>query len=245
MAAALAIFLVSLVLWLRLSALGDAKGIIDKAIKASGGPTKVKAQTWSEKGTNYETGTPQPYTAELALQLPDQFRLRTGDSIVFVNRDKGWLVGGNNCKEMTKEELASHKESVYWARVTSLLPLSDKEFTLTPLGESKLDDRAVLGVKVSSKGHHDVFLFFDKTTNLLAKSVQTIKVEHPGGEVGGRSPTPPTVVNYETFYSDYRAVQDVQVAMKVVIKRDGKLIVTSEKYNILLVDKLGDKEFKP
>jgi hypothetical protein len=246
-AASLAVMLVSLVLWLRLSpsysSVGDAKAIIDKAIKASGGQIKFNAQTWFEKGTNYETGTPRSYTASIAMQFPDQFRLSTGDSIVIVDRDKGWLVGGNTTKEMTKEQVASQKEYLYGAWVSSLLPLNGKQFTCAPLGESKVDDRAVVGVKVSSKGHKDVLLYFDETTNLLAKSAQTIQAEDLWGEFLGRGPTNPTVVKHEAFYSDYRAVQGVQVARKVVIKRDGKLFVESEKHDIQLVDKLGDKEF--
>jgi hypothetical protein len=248
-AGSLAILLVSLVLWLRLSpsspysSVGDAKAIIDKAIKASGVQTKFKAQTWFEKGTSYDTGTPQPYTAEFAMQFPDQFRLRKGDTILIVDRDKGWLVGGNTTKEMTREQVASQKENLYGAWVSSLLPLKDKGFTFAPLDESKVDDRAVVGVKVSSKGHKDVLLYFDKTTNLLAKAAQTIQAEDVWGGFVGRGPTNPTVVKHEAFYSDYRAVQGVQVAMKVVIKRDGKLFVESEKHDIQLVDKLDDKEF--
>jgi hypothetical protein len=246
-AASLATILLSLALWLRLSSshssVGDAKAIIDKAIKASGRQTKFNAQTWFEKGTNYETGTPQPYTAEVAMQFPDQFRLSTGDSIVIVDRDKGWLVGGNTAKELTKEQVASQKENLYGAWVLSLLPLKDKEFTLAPLGESKVDDRAVVGVKVSSKGHKDVLLYFDKTTNLLVKSVQTIQTEDLWGELFRRGPPNHTVTKHETFYSDSRAVQGIQIPMKTVIKRDGKLFVESEKHNIQLVDKLDDKKF--
>jgi hypothetical protein len=221
------------------SSSGEAKAIIDRAIKASGGQTKFKAQTWSEKGTNYWTDTPATYTAWVAMQFPDQCRLRQGDSIVVVGRDKGWLVGGNTTKEMTREQLASQKEYLYGVWVSSLLPLNDKEFTLSPLGKSKVDDRAVVGVKVSSKGHKDVELYFDETTNLLVKSALTVQVVDLWGESAGRA----TVVRQEVFYSDYRAVQGVQVPMKMVIKHDGKLVVKSEKHDIQLVDKLDDKEF--
>jgi serine/threonine protein kinase len=248
-AGGLAIILACLVLWLRLSPtapystaspFGDAKAIIDKAIKAGGDHTRFKARTWSEKGTNYETG---PYTAQLAMQFPDQFCLKARDTIVIVDRDKGWLVGGNTTKEMTKELLASQKENLYGVWVASLLPLNGKEYTFAPLGESMVDDRAVVGVTVSSNSHRDVLLYFDKTTYLLAKSVQMVQAEDLWGEFLGHAPPNPRLVKHEAFYSDHRAVQGIQIPMKMVIRRDGKLFVESEKHDIRLVEKLDDKEF--
>src|SRR5262249_48311388 len=116
---------------------------------------------------------------------------------------------------------------------------NDKEFTFAALGKSKVDDRAVVGVKVLSKGHKDVELYFDETSNLLAKSAQTIQVLDLWSESAGRA----TVVRHEVFYSNYRVVQGVQVPMKMVIKHDGKLVVKSEKDDVQLMDKLDDKEF--
>jgi serine/threonine protein kinase len=249
-AGGLAIILLSLALWLLLSptsplSRAHAKAIIDKAIKASGDQTKFKAQTWFEKGTDYGTGTPRPFTAKFAVQFPDQFRLEIGDSRITVDRNKGWLVGGNNWKEMTKEQLATQRENLHGTWVLSLLPLNDKEFTFASLGESKVNDRAVFGVKVSSQGHKDVLLYFDKATNLLVKSEQTIGLLPRSWFDPAMAETPdPKWVRQEAFYSDYKSVQGVQIPMKIVIKRDGKLYQELEKHDIQLVEKLDDKLFR-
>lgn len=227
---------------LRAEGKADAKAVIDKAIKAAGGETnlaKFKAMTWKDKGTFHGLGMPLPYTGAMAIQWPDQSREAIDSEamgqkftmIMVVNRDKGWLkINDMVPMELDKDKLAEQKEDLHASYVSTLLPLKDKAYTLTALGASKLGDQAVVGVKVSSKGHRDVQLFFDKETGLLAKSANVVKEE--GKEI-----------NQEAYYSAYKEVAGVKQPMKIKINRDGKLYVEAENSDIKPADKLDDAVF--
>jgi hypothetical protein len=216
----------------------EAMALIDKAIKASGGEAKLakfNAQSWREKGTYYGMGNGLPYTGVYVIQRPDKFSMEIeGAFKIVLNGDKGWIKSGDGAAtEMTKEQLAEQKEEQYTGWVTSLLPLKEKGYTLTPLPEIKVDNRPAVGVKVAHEGHRDVKLYFDKETALPAKTEATAKDLEQGGKE----------VNQEAYYSNYKEVEGAQIPMKVVIKRDGKLFVEAENSDVKPAGKLDDKVF--
>jgi len=214
----------------------EARATIDRAIKATGGEeklTKFKALTFKEKGTYYGGGEAQAYTGEYGLQLPDQFRMDITRVFVSVlDGDKGWIQRSGETKEMTKEELAEAKESQYARRVERLTPLKDEAFTLSPLDEIKVNDRAAVGVKVSQKGHRDIKLYFDRESGQLVRSEQRVKNES-GKEV-----------TQEATFSDYKEVEGIKVPTKIVINRDGKKFVEAEVQETKVLQKLDDKLFQ-
>ena len=215
----------------------DAQALVDKAIKATGGEAtlaKFKGHTWSEKGTYYGMGQGLPYTGKYAIQFPDQFRMEIeGVFTVVVNKDKGWMNTNGQTMEMTKEQLANQKEGFYFGQVSQLVPLKDKAFTLASLPEIRIDGRAALGVKVSHKDHKDVSLYFDKATGLMVKGEQRVKAE----EMGGKE------VLQESWHTDHKAISGIQVPMKLIIKRDGKLFLEAEHSDLKFAEKLEDKVF--
>src|SRR5262245_57605941 len=96
----------------------EARAIIDKAIQAAGGEAKLdkfRAHTWKEKGTYYGMGDGIPYTGSYAVQWPGQFRMEIeGYFTMVLNNDKGWMkMPGGDTLEMSKEQLAEHKENHY------------------------------------------------------------------------------------------------------------------------------------
>src|SRR5207253_5715159 len=151
--------------------------------------------------------------------------------IIVVDGDKGWTQMGGNTTEMTKDQLAEQKESMYASSVRHLTPLTDKAFTLTPLAEIKVNDRPAVGVKVTHKGHRDVKLYFDRESGLLVRSDQIVKDEQTGGKE----------VTQEAIFSDFKAVEGIKVPMKVVITREGKKFVESEHQDMKLLEKLDNK----
>jgi hypothetical protein len=199
-----------------------AKAVIDKAIKAVGPEEKIgklKAVTIKFKGTIHQSEMNIPFTGEIITQGADQTRVIlhaeiNGQAFTItevLNRDKGWKKEDNATKEMSKDELKEAQEGAHETWVTTLLPLTDKAYTFSALGETKVDDRPTSGVRVSTKGHRDVNLYFDKDTHLLVKSEMRVRDEATGMEV-----------NQESFYGDYKEVAGIKEAMKFVIKRDGK-----------------------
>jgi hypothetical protein len=219
-----------------------ARALVDKAVKAHGGAdalAKVPAVTVKFKGTAHAMGQAFPFTGEVASQGADRSKIDIeievmGQKFRFVsvlNGDKGWVKMGDATNEMDKDLLAETKEQARTAWVATLVPLKDKAFTLATTGEVQVDGRTALGVKVSSKGHRDVDLYFDKETGLLVKTEARVKDEG-GNEVNG-----------ETFYSDYKDVQGVKQAMKLVVKRDGKQYVEGEVSEYQLAESLDASVF--
>ena len=140
-----------------------------------------------------------------------------------VNGDKGWiddLLGATqSVRDMSKEELAEERESQNLNSIARFAVLTDKAYTLSTVGESKVGDKEAVGILVRRKGYRDVSLFFDKRTHLLLKSETRVKDPQGGGD---------TEFTQEAFYDDYKKVGDLQVAHKQTVKRDGKAFLESE-----------------
>jgi hypothetical protein len=222
----------------------DMKALIEKAVKAHGGLEKLsknKAVTSKFKGKFYGMGEGIDYSADMSVQGQTQMRFDLsfdagGMKITVVNvlnGDKGWSSINGKTEEMSKEAIDEGKEGLYFGHVATLYPLTEKEFKLSPLGESKVGDKEAVGVKVSRKDHRDVNLFFDKKTNML------LKMEHQSKDVmaGGGE------FNQETFYDDYKEIAGTKQPHKLVIKRDGKDYVDAEITETKPVEKLDDKVF--
>lgn len=221
----------------------EPKAVIDKAVKAAGGEEKLasfKARTFKGKGKYYGMGEGIDYTGEWAVQHPDKMRMQISISVNgmtftmvrVLNGDKLWSKMGDEATEAGKDEVTEAKEGAYAGSVTGLVPLKGKGFELTSLGEYELGGKKVVGIQVKHPGHRDLDLYFDRDKGLLVKSEYTVKDEMSGKEV-----------RQETLYSDYKEVNGVQQAMKLVINRDDKAYVTVEIDEIDLKEKLDDALF--
>ena len=216
----------------------DARTIIEKAIKAAGGEAKLaklKSSTWKEKGIYYGMGEDGfPYTANYAIQWPNQFRLEVeGVFTIVLNGEKGWNRMGDTTKEMGKDELALqlHNHRAGW--ITSLTPLADKEFHMKTIGEAKVGKQVAQGVQVSRKGYPDVKLYFAKDTGLLVKSEHRSKAAEQEFKE----------VNQATYFSDFRDVDGAKIPHKRVMKRDDKLYIEAEVSDMKVAEKLDAKLF--
>jgi hypothetical protein len=223
----------------------DVRKVVDKAIKAHGGEqnlAKYKASSFKMKGKYYGMGEGIDYTAQFAAQLPKQIRFQIDlevqgmqvQLLQIVNGDKGWIKLMDNTMDMDEDTLKEAKESLYSNEVERLVPLiRDKGFKLAPLGESKVGDKAVVGIRVSREGHRDINLFFDKASGLTLKTERVIKDPMAGGKE----------VTETSLYSDYKAVDGVQYAAKTLIQRDGQKYVEGETTNFKPAEKLDESMF--
>lgn len=206
----------------------DARKILEAALKATGSGGKNNAITWTGKGKFYGMGEGVDYSGTWSTQLPDKFKMEINNVFtIVINGDKGWFGG----EEMPKEQLAEQKESMYVNWIMTLSPLADKAFTLKAIGESKVGDKAAVGVKISHKDHRDVNFYFDKESNLLVKIEQTVK------EMGNES-------KQETVINDWIKVGDMKVASKMTIKRDGKIFVEGEMSDYKVMEKHPEGTFE-
>lgn len=224
----------------------DAKAVIEKAIKAHGGGdylTKHKAAQSRAKGKLDIPGVGEvEFTQDTAYMLPDKFKdamefTVAGQKVsvlTLANGDKVSVEVNGKAIDLPDGAKASLKDVPYLLKVGRLVELREKGFDLDLIGEDKVDGKAVVGVRVSSKGQKDVSLYFDKKTHLLAK------MEHRGAD-----PTTGIEVQEERIVTEYAKDKNgVPLPKKVVVKRDGKQFVEADVLEIAYLEKLDDAEFK-
>jgi hypothetical protein len=152
--------------------------------------------------------------------------------ITVFNGDKAWVNANGKSVELNEMQMNEIKEVSYMARVGRLVVLKDKTIDLSALGEAKVNGRPALGVKVSSKGHRDIDLYFDKASGLLAK-IERRAVDFMSGQE----------VNEERIITDYQEVDGMKTAKKAVVNRDGKKFIELEVTEVKYLDKIDDSEF--
>lgn len=215
----------------------EARAIIAKAIKATGGRealTKYPAQTWKETGNFHGRGQADSYSGTMSTHAPKQSKIDI-DNIytAAIDGDMGWFTIQGNTRDLPKERLDENKENQYGDWVASLVPLDEKEFKLALLEESVVDAKPALGVRVSRKDHRDVRLFFDKESGLLVKIEKRVKsMDQEGQEL-----------TQGTVFQNYEEVQGIKVPTKVVTKRDGKDFLEGTRSEIKRLEKLDDSLF--
>src|SRR5262249_29206488 len=105
----------------------DAAGpnaVLDKAIQALGGEeklSKIKAVSWTAKGTITSNGTDNAFTGRLVVQGLDhrrqefegEFNGSTVQGVTVVVGDKAWRDFGGNHSELDKAALANEKRVTY------------------------------------------------------------------------------------------------------------------------------------
>jgi len=227
----------------RAAAQDENRAVIAKAIKATGGEkklAKLKAAKAKFKGTGEFAGATVAMTGEITHQMPGRMRIEVqvevqGQNLTVLyvlNGKKAWLQAAGETMELKGEELDDIKEELHAEHIQTLVPLlKDKAYTLDALGEIKINDRPAVGVRVTSKGHKDVNLYFDKATGLLTKSERRA-LDDTKKEI-----------TEESFFSDYKDVDGVKVPMKVVVHHDGKKFVEMEITEQRFLDQIDDSEF--
>ncbi len=207
----------------------ESRAILNKAIKAHGGETKlaaIKAIQVKGKGKVNAMGMEIPFMIEISSQPPDKLKAvieidvnnMNFTVINVVNGKKGWNSVMGTTKEMDDKEMAEAKEQMHVETVASLVPLKDKSYKLSPLGDAKVEGRAAVGVQVMKKGLRDVNLYFDKKTHLLLKS-----------EYRAVEPFNKQEVTQEKLYLNYKDVGGgFKSPTRMIVNNDGKKFLDME-----------------
>ncbi len=223
----------------------ESRAILDKAVKAHGGKdviAKHKAEHVKTQGVLITEGVKVPFTAETFEQLPDRFKnvMKVnipGQNLTLVqvlNGGQAWMTLNGEAQTITDKLLAEMNETVYVDQVTTLVPLLDgKGFTLTSLGKSLVRRRPAVGVKVESKGHREILLFFDEETGLLVKT-----------ERRALGPKQVNEVLQEVYYSEPKEIDGIKRPMKFAMYQDNEKVTEGEITDVRFPDKLDDKVFE-
>jgi hypothetical protein len=166
-----------------------AKAIIDAAIQAHGGPTrlaKTALMTRQAKGSMSFSGQEVPFTDELVLQLPQRLRwtLEAGNAgqktrlLLVVNGDKGWQAAGGAVMDLNKQKLDELREEAYVLWLSTLLPLiKDNGFSTAAIpADTTVEGQPAAGILVAHKARPDLKLYFDKQSGLLVKISRRAKL---------------------------------------------------------------------
>jgi hypothetical protein len=224
----------------------EPKDILEKAIKAHGGAdvlNKYKAVQFKAKGKIDIPGVGEvEYTQETMTMVPDKFK----DSMEFkvagqnvsvltlINKDKIVIEVNGTAIDLGDKVKDALKDIGHVMEVGRLVPLRDKKYELSIIGEDKVEGKKVVGVRVAAKNHTDVSVFFDKETGLLTK------VEYRTTDV-----TSGNEINEERIITEYQKSKDgIQVPKTVIVKRDGKKLLETEVTDYTMLEKLDDSEFK-
>jgi hypothetical protein len=202
--------------------------LVDAAIKAAGGADKLKkleSVSFKGKGKATHDGKDADISCDISAKGHGCVRLkleiiengRTESPLVILNGDKGWIKEGNNeVRDAPAEIFDSLKAELRALRLMqTLTPLKDKAIKLSPLGESKINDRAALGVKVVQENQADLDIYFDKETHLPVKCELKIKIDKD------------KEATTTWLFSDPKAVDGVKHPMmvKMEVEVDNKKVV--------------------
>jgi hypothetical protein len=222
----------------------DTKAVIEKALKAQGGEDNLKkypASRVKAKGRMALMGVEIEFTLDSSVQSPDKFRNNInievmGQKITIVqgyNGKMGWQSMLDQTMEVQGDQLDELKEEAYSNYLEQLYPLlHDQQFELKAVDGEKVDDKPTDGVKVSSRDHKDITLYFDKESGLLVKSRKKSKDPNGGQEVDA-----------ETYYKDYKEISGTKQSMKQLVMHGGKKFLEAELTDMKLQEKIDPSTF--
>jgi hypothetical protein len=221
----------------------DARDIIKKSIAAVGGAEKIdsyKGLKSSARGSAQLSGITTEFTSQTTIALPDRMKIvakyqALGETFTMEQKaigDKMTVTINGNPVSLSESQKAEVKAAFVRTEILRLTPLlSDKQFALKALGESKANGKEYVGVSVSGRGVKDVRLYFDKSTSLLSHYEMRYKV--------GK-----TDAKRVTTLSEYKEIQGLKRPTRMAVTLDGKktmdVTMTEEK----LFEKIDDTEFK-
>jgi hypothetical protein len=225
---------------------GDVKAILEKAVRAHGGADKInrgKGVLTKAKGkievpgigaTEFTQEITVTYTGKFKEAMQVEVNGQKINVVTVFDGKNGWVSANGKTQDANGDILESLKEGAYAmkiARLTDLIP--DSSIQLSALGESKVEDRPALGVKLAGKGHRDIELYFDKESGLLVK-VHTRK----------KNPTTGQEVDEERIIKAYQEIDGQKTAKTVLVKHNGKTFLEAEVTAVKYPDDIDDNEFE-
>jgi|HubBroStandDraft_4_1064222.scaffolds.fasta_scaffold110325_2 outer membrane lipoprotein-sorting protein len=224
----------------------DAKKIIQDAVKALGGADVLakhfgKGIVQNGKIHVSAGGMDLDGTMEVSTQ-GGKFQRKIKISVMgtdvaqttVFNGETLWIATNGTISNTIdkKEDVALIKESIYGDEALNRVLRGDAGFKLSIIGDDKVDDNPVVGVRISSEGHKDISVYFDKKTHLVRKVVGR------GLDVQSQME-----VESERILDNYKEVDGQMRPMHAIVNQDGKKLIEIEFTDAKYVEKLDDGAF--
>jgi hypothetical protein len=217
---------------------GDAKAILDKAIKAVGGEEKLakaEALSWKSKGTVNFNGNESESTEEVTARGLDHYHREFGNDQFHVEvvlaGDKGWRKFGDNSSEIEGDGIANEKRRAYLQIIPiTLVGLNGKGFKYEAAGEEKVGNKSAVILKATGPDGKDFTISFDKESGLPLKLVGKVIFRDEESEL-------------ETTFGDYKDFDGIKKATKIEVKRNGESFQKMEVTEFKVLDKVNPEEF--
>ena len=219
-----------------------ARAIVEKAIKAHGGPqnlAKLRVMRFKASGKILVPGSPdRPVVIERHWQTPDRYKSsihyaalgKQTDLVRVLNGDQAWLQVDYNdrVRPMDKVSRTELEEQKYAEGLDRLEFLNEKGIKLSRLKRIEVQGQPAVGVLVKSKGHWDVKLYFDADTGLLVKRE---RIKTKGGFIE------------DAEFGDYRKVDGIPRYRTLTISQNGKKFMELNEVQFEFPDKFDPKVF--
>jgi len=229
-----------------------AAEVIKKGIEAHGGAdnlNKYLGARYAIKGEVDVQGTDTEFTGNFTIMNPDKAHMTLNLEVMGAKIAIASVMNGEKSKrkvtvngmdapaggEEPKEEL---QMAVANRQAQMLTPLLDaKKFTIKSSDDEDVNGKRMSVVSATPKTiDREMKLYFDKDSGLL------VKVAYKGlGPDGGGARAD---VYKETYLSDFKKVNGIQIAMKIVLNHDSKKFLTATMSDYEATEKIDDSEFK-
>ncbi len=224
----------------------DGKAVIDKAIAAAGGESKLSAlesktiETKS-KGKLSFGGAEGDFTTRTVTQGFNRFRQEfDGDiggnqikGVTVVDGDKGWRNFAGQSGKLEDDALAGQKRATYLSLAPAMLvPLKGKDFKIESAKDDKVDNKPAVVLKIDGPDKKSFQLWFDKDSGLPVKLVATV-----AGLQGDE-------FTQETTYAKYKDFDGVKRATKIDTKRNGEKFIDIEITDVKPLDKVESEDLR-
>ena len=218
----------------------DLKPVIERAVRAAGGEKLTGLKAWTLTQRTKSPGGDTRTTRHF-IQLPDHRRIEQESEaggkktvrVVVVAGDRGWIKEPDGTvTDIPGQAATSLTQRLGTTGVRQVLALTHPDYKVSPLGESKVGDRAVVGVKaVWGKGVEE-WLYLDKESGRLLKV--TIPLKAGDAKAGFRE---------ETF-EDFKEVDGIVLPHKRTARQEGAVTDEVEVVEFKAADKHDPKLFE-
>ena len=220
---------------------GPVRTIIERGIVAQGGEQQLEklAKPWRAKIKG--KARMLEITGELLQNSPTQSKITTvlqagplsTEVVVITNGHKTWRRIAGFTKEVTGKELDEMNDGKYRHHVRNLLPLlREPAIETSLLADTSVAGQPATGIRVKSKGHRDIDLYFDRSTGLVVKTESRIE-----------APDKPPIV-LEQILSNYRDFDGLKLPTKFTKFENGRETSVEEYVDFKFVDRIDDREFE-